>query len=106
MKLYQLINTVNDIFYSDSNSYKVIESKANELLSIIGANTDINNINDTVINKVFNTLKNKGNKPATINSKMVYLSKLLKYAYQTHKIKHKPYIPLCKINNKKDIFLS
>ncbi len=106
MNLEQLTNIVNDIFYNNSSSYKVIESKQKELLSIIGADTDIKKIDDKIINKYLKILRDKNNKPATINSKMVYLSKNLRYAQRIGQLKKIPYIPTFKIIAKKDIILS
>ncbi len=106
MNLKQLTNTVNIIYYNNSSSYKVIESKCRELLSIMGENLDIKKIDNNKILFYFNQLQNKNNKPATINAKMMYLSKVLNYALKTGLINNKSYIPTLKIQATKDVFLT
>ena len=53
---------------------------ADELVGLLGEKTPFNSIDDALIIDVSNKLKRKNNKPSTINSKLVRLSKLLKRA--------------------------
>lgn len=106
MQLLELTNTVNSLFFDNSSSYKVISSKQKELLDIIGADTDIKKIDNKKINNYIQILKNKNNKPATINSKLMYLSKCLNYAYRNNLIINKPYIPVLKIQATKDKYIT
>lgn len=97
MQLIELVEEVNELYYNDSSSYKTIASRALELLSILKPHTNIKSIDRVLIKKYFKTLQVKGNKPATINAKMSYLSKLLTYALQNNLIQYKPVIPYIKI---------
>lgn len=106
MNLKQLSNKVNSIYFIDSPSFKVIASKQKELLAIMGASTSINKISTIEIENYIQTLKDKGNKPATINSKLMYLSKLLTYALRAGLIQSKPYIPIMKIKAFKEVYLT
>lgn len=106
MKLEELTNTVNKLFYDDSSSYRVIASKQKELLAILGADTDISKITDKKINEYLQELIKRGNSPATINAKLAYLSKILTYAQRTNIIKYKPFIPTRKIVAIKDKFIT
>lgn len=106
MNLQELITITNELFYNSSPSYKVIESKQRELLSIISPYTNINKIDNNTINKYISILKSKNNKTTTINAKLAYLSKLLNYAYRNSLIKFKPYIPTFKIQATKEKYLT
>lgn len=106
MKLLELINTLNTLRYNNSPSYKVIQSKQKELLEIISGNTQINKIDNKVINRYIKRLRDKGNSDATINSKLALLSALLTYAYKNNLIQFKPYIPTFKVSAIKDRFLT
>ena len=101
MKLKELINTVNELYYNHSSSYKVITSKATELLLLLG-DIEISKITDSTVQGYIQQLRQKGNKPATINSKLAYLSKLLNYAYRTRLISYKPLIPTIKLVAQKE----
>lgn len=105
MKLLELIQTVDNLRYNDSPSYKVIQSKQKELLEIVAGSTDIKNINSKVINKLIETLRAKGNTNTTINSKLAYISSLLTYALVNELITSKPHIPTFKITSTKDRYL-
>lgn len=102
MQLQQLTQIVNKLFYDNSSSYKTIMSIEKELLSIIGATTRVNKLDDTKVNNYFQELIKRGNKPTTINNKMMYLSKVLTYAQRTKLIQYKPYIPTMKIKATKE----
>lgn len=107
MNLNQLINEVNNIYFETSSSYRVVASKARELLELLGASTNIKDITREKILIYFNHLKQSGNKSATINAKMCYLSKLLTYAFDNRLIDYKPTIPYIKVkDNNKKRFLS
>lgn len=106
MQLQELIDTVNDLYFNNSSSFRIIQSKASELLKVIGHTKDIKHINSKVINQYIAYLQKQKNKPATINSKLMYLSKLLTYALRNNLIDKKPYIPTFKIQSKKDISLA
>ena len=106
MNLQTLTETVNNLFYNNSSSYKTITSIQKELLSILGATTNITKLDSQKINKYFNELINKGNTPATVNNKMMYLSKVLSYAQKANLISHKPFIPTMKIKTTKEKALS
>lgn len=106
MKLLELINTLNTLKYNNSPSYKVIQSKQKELLEIISGNTQINKIDNKVINRYIKRLRDKGNSDATINSKLALLSALLTYAHKNNLIQFKPYIPTFKVSAAKDRFLT
>lgn len=104
MNLITISNTVNEIFYN-SSSYNTIASIQKEMLAILGANTKIQTITDKQVNKYFKELISRGNEPATVNNKMMYLSKILNYAHRTQQIQYKPYIPTMKLTAQKDIFI-
>ncbi len=106
MNLLQLTQLTDKLFYNNSNSYKVIQSKQKELLEIIKPTTDIKKINYKVIQNYIQQLQNKGNKPATINSKTAYLSHILNYAYHNQLINNKPYIPYMKIIKTKEKYIT
>lgn len=106
MQLIELIELTDNLFYSDTPSFKVIISKQNEILSIIKPSTDIKKIDYKMIDALIKTLKQKGNSPATINSKLAYLSKILNYAYKTNLIQNKPYIPTQRQKAPKEKYLS
>ena len=106
MNLQELITITNKIYYNDITYYKVIQSKQNELLSIIKPTTNIKKIDYKIIDKYITTLKNKGNKPATINAKISYLNHILNYAYQMRLIDYKPVIKQQKIIAKKDYIIT
>lgn len=106
MQLIELIDITNNLFYNDSPSYKVIASKQNELLTILKPTMDIKKINYKVIQNYIQQLQNKGNKPATINSKTAYLSHILNYAYNNQLINNKPYIPYMKIIKAKEKYIT
>jgi len=105
MNLQQLTDTINKLFYNDTTSYKTIMSIQSEMLTIVGAGVSIKAINSKVINRYIEKLKAKGNKPATINNKLMYLSKALSYAFRNQLIDFKPYIPVFKIQSKKDVII-
>lgn len=106
MQLIELIKITDKLYYATSTSYKVIISKQRELINIIGAEMNVQNINRIIINKCIQYWKDKGNNNATINAKLAYLSKLLTYAYQNEIITHKPYIPVMKIKVTKEKYLN
>lgn len=106
MNLAELINITNKLYYADSSSWRVIESKQKELLSIISANIQINKINYKVINHYVEKLKKNNNSNSTINSKLSYLSKILKYAYQNGLIEYTPTLPYLKVKNQKEKYLT
>lgn len=96
MLVHQL-NTINELFYSSSNSYKTINSHTTELLEIFKTKSLVK-FQQKDIEKYIKILKNKGNKNTTINSKLAYLSKSLNYYGNSLKI------PYQRINPKqKDI---
>lgn len=102
MQLQLLTQTVNELFYNNSSSYKTIMSIEKELLSILGATTKLKNITDNKVNSYYQELIKRGNKPTTINNKMMYLSKVVTYAKRTNLIQYKPYIPTMKIKATKE----
>lgn len=101
MNLEQLTDEVNNLFFDNTSSYKTIASIQKELLAIVGAETDIKTIDRKLIIKYFNILKQLGNKPATVNNKMMYLSKNLNYAYENNLIKNRFKVPTIKKKSKK-----
>lgn len=106
IQLIDLIEEVNNLFYNNSSSYKVLQSKQNELLTLLNPAMDIKKINYKTINKIIAYLQNKGNTNKTINAKMAYVSKLLTYALQNGLITSKPYIPYLKEDVKKEKYLT
>lgn len=106
MQLIELIDITNNLFYNDSPSYKVIASKQNELLTILKPTMDIKKINYKTIEKIIQVYKAKNNSPATINSKLAYLSKILNYAYKVNLIQNKPYTPTLKEKQPKEKYLT
>lgn len=106
MNLKQLTAEVDELYYNDSTSYKTITSIQKELLVVLDSETDIKNINIAAILKYFKYLKSNNNKPSTINNKMMYLSKLLNYAFKNNLIKSKPLIPTIKNKNKETVTIS
>lgn len=106
MQLIELIEITDNLFYADSPSYKVIQSKQNELLTILRPTIDIKKIDFKTVEKIVKTLKDKNNSPATINSKLAYLSKILNYAYKVNLIPNKPYIPTLKEPEPREKYLT
>lgn len=99
MRLQQAIKKINELYYNDKSYYKQIIIKSNELLELLG-NCSIESITaETIKKKYLDKLKAKGNTPATINNKLVYLSSILKF--YNHKIK----LPWQKIKDKKTRYL-
>jgi site-specific recombinase XerD len=105
MQLKELILITNKLFYDNSPSYKVITSKQNELLRVIKPTTNIKKIDYKLINKYMDYLKQNNNSPKTINDKLSYLSKILKYAYNNGLIDYKPTFTYQKVIAHKDKFL-
>lgn len=101
MQLIELTETLNDLYFNNSSSLNVINSKCKELLELINPKTDIKNIDIKIINKYIKTLRDKGNSNATINSKLAYLSKCLSYAQKNNLIMFKPHIPTFKVTSHK-----
>lgn len=85
------LNTINELYYNDTNSSKTINSHTNELINIF-KNKSLVKFKQTDIEKYIKILKNKGNKNSTINSKLAYLSKSLHY------YKNELVIPYQKLN--------
>lgn len=106
MQLIELIEEVNNLFYKNSSSYRVLQSKETELIKLLNPTMNIKKIDYKAINKLIAYYKNKGNKNKTINAKMAYVSKLLSYALQNNLISSKPYIPFLKEEVKKEKFLT
>lgn len=106
MQLIELIDITNNLFYNDSPSYKVIASKQNELLTILKPTMDIKKINYKTIEKIIQVYKAKNNSPATINSKLAYISKILNYAYKVNLIPSKPYTPTLREPEPKEKYLT
>lgn len=106
MNLQELIDETNELFYYNSNSWKVIESKQKELLSIISPSIQISKINHVTIKKYIQTLKTNNNSSNTINAKTAYLKHILKYAYHNNLISNIPFIPTFKTKSRKDKFLN
>ena len=99
MCLTSELDTINNIFYAN-NSLTVIMSKANELVKVFKTKS-LKNFKQKDIEKYLIYLKQQGNKNSTINSKLAYLSKCLKYhnirlimPYQTVKTTRKDIISL------------
>ncbi len=99
MCLASELDTINNIFYAD-NSLNVIMSKANELVKVFKTKS-LKSFKQKDIEKYLLYLKQQGNKNSTINSKLAYLSKCLKYhhirlimPYQTVKSAYKNIISL------------
>ncbi len=94
MCLTSELDTINTLFYAD-NSLNVIMSKANELVKVFKTKS-LKSFKQHDIEKYLLYLKQQGNKNSTINSKLAYLSKCLKYhnirlimPYQTVKTTYK-----------------
>lgn len=102
MRLDELVEIVNELFFEDTSSYRVISSKARELLEIITPSCNIKQIDHKKILYYRRVLKDRGNSKATINAKLSYLSKLLNYAYNERMIEYKPQLPYYKLTQPKD----
>ena len=97
--LYKELNTINTLFYENSSALKGFISKGTELLKVFKTKS-LKKFTQRDIEKYLLYLKRRGNKNSTINAKLAYLSKCLKYhgvtliiPYQTVKPKHKDIIP-------------
>jgi len=101
MNFNDLTQEVFNIYYSQSKSYNVVQGKANELITIIGKSKNIKSIDHQAIQKVITTLRSNNNSPATINSKLALLSKILNHAYNVRYISSKPLITYAKVHNEK-----
>lgn len=97
MRLEELVNIVNETYFEDTSSYKVIMSKAKELLEIMTPSCNIKTIDHKKVLLYRKALKARGNEKATINAKLSYLSKLLSYAYNNRLIDYKPIMPYLKL---------
>lgn len=106
MNLQQLTNEVNETYYTNSSSYKTISSIQSELLELMGSSKDIKKINRIVILNYFQELQRRGNKPATIDTKMSYLSKCMRYAVDNRLIEFKPTIPYTKVKKQKAVTIN
>lgn len=109
MFLSELIKEFNFFRMSTKNfteqQKRVEESKQKAILNYF-KNISLEEITTQKAVKFVEFLKRQGNKEATINTKLAYLSSLLKYAYQQNYINHKILIPHLKIEAKEKIFLT
>lgn len=104
MKLSKLIEKVNDIYYNNTSNALMYQIKAKELLAIVG-DINIKLINSDKVQGYIKALQKKNNKPATINNKLSYLSKLLKYAAANKLIDMMPVINYQKVINQKETYI-
>ena len=72
------LNLINELFYYNSTAFKNIESINTELIQLF-KNKSIKNFKQKDIEKYLKFLRSKNNKNTTINTKLSYLSKCLKY---------------------------
>lgn len=106
MNIQQLTDELNNLQYNNSPSFKVIQSKQKELLEIIKSTTNIQKIDNTIVNKYIKALRDNNNTDSTINSKLSMLSALMTYAAKVGYIQSKPYIPFFKVESSKDRFIT
>lgn len=76
--LFNELNTINELYYSNTNSFKTINSHTNELLQVF-KNKSLVKFTQKDIEKYIKVLKQKQNANTTINNKLAYLSKGLNY---------------------------
>lgn len=79
------LTTINNLYYIDTTSYNTINSHTNELVDIFKTKSLVK-FQQKDIEKYITILKTKGNQNSTINSKLAYLSKSLKYYGNSLKI--------------------
>lgn len=82
MKLDEQLYNLNDIYFANTSSYNIVTSKAMELIKFF-KNKSITKLKQTDIEKLIKFLREKQQKNSTINSKLAYLSKALKYYKNT-----------------------
>lgn len=70
------LNLINELFYNNS-SFNTIQSKANEITRLF--KKSLKTFKQKDIEKYFRYLKSQNNSASTINSKLAYLSKCLRY---------------------------
>lgn len=87
------LNNIVTLFYADCSSYSNIQSNVIELEKLFKKKSLIK-FKQTDIEKYFKHLKLKGNSNSTINGKLVFLSKALKY------YKNPLIMPYQKVKNK------
>lgn len=92
MLINELDNIIN-LYYSDCSSYNNILSISKEILTIFKRRS-LNKFKQSDIEKYIKNLKTKGNTNATINTKLSFISKALKY------YKNELIIPFQKVSNK------
>lgn len=80
--------TINDLFYNDSNSYSGMESKAKELVFLFKTKS-LKKFKQKDVETYIKYLITQGNENSTINSKLAYLSKCLKYYNNLLKMPYK-----------------
>jgi integrase len=82
-----LTQTVNR-YWADKDTKQLYN--ANIVVDILGTNTNVKDIDETVIDNLIITLMNKGNANGTINRKLAALSKMLTFAHKRKLISFKP----------------
>ena len=106
MKFQELTDLVFSRYYTEAKSYKTSQIILKELVELIGAKTNIKNINVSTIDTVISRLDAKGNTHSSINRKLAILSKCLTYAYDRGEIDRKPKIEKLKESNNKLRYIS
>lgn len=98
MELLEELNIVNELYYETATYYRQIQSTAGELLTLF--KKSLKKFTQRDIEKYFRYLRAKGNSTSTINFKLTYLNKALKY-HQNILI-----MPFQKVHNKTKIIIS
>ena len=98
MELTQELNIINELFYESATYYKQILSTAKELESLF--KKSLKKFTQRDIEKYFRYLRDKGNSSSTINFKLTYLNKALKYNQNVL------IMPFQKVHNKTKIVIT
>ena len=79
------LENINTLYYNNTSSFSIIATKTIELTNLFPRKS-FKKFTQKDVEKYVKYLKQKGNKPATINSKLAYLSKCLHY-YDNNNLK-------------------
>lgn len=98
MELTQELDIINELYYESATCYKQILSATKELESLF--KKSLKKFTQRDVEKYFRHLRDKGNSTSTINFKLTYLNKGLKY-YQNNLI-----MPYQRVRNKTKIVIT
>jgi len=94
------------LHWKGTKSEASARANAEDVLAILGADTEVSCVNGGSIQGLITELRLRGNSAATINRKLAALSKMLSVAVQAGELDHKPKMPRLKEAEGRTRFLS